>query len=263
MPNTSPFEEIFLLEQAVSRLTGGEQVSNIRKFLETELETAELKHQVLEILRLSSRTGAAPAAALKQLARTQQQQLEVKERLDGEFAAPRATVKLVSALPAVAWVFAQLLGLPLIEVLVHNHFAQISGGVGVALLIIGHRWTRRILLNAQPKKEIVSPRLEMFAAALRSGLSFRSAAEAVSLPRELEAQLTTEKKMARERGSPIADLVQLRAQSIRDRHLHEAMLLVREAGVRLMVPLGATVLPALLFLLVVPLAIGLTQPTPS
>jgi tight adherence protein B len=254
-------EQVFLLEQAASRLRAGEQVSQVRTFIDVELETSDLKNQATEMLRISAKTGSAPASALTQLAQFQRERIELQRKLQSEFATPRATVRLVTALPFVVLVFTQLLGLPVIEVIVHNRLAQVSVLSGAGLLILGQRWSRRILRAAEPKPESASYHLEMLANALRCGLGFRSAAEAVGLPRELDAQLTTEKKLARERGSPIADLVQLRAQSIRDRHAHEGLLIVRDAAVRLMVPLGATVLPALLFLLVVPLAIGLTQPT--
>lgn len=261
MASSEQIEELFLLEQAASRLRSGEQVSEVRRFIDVELQPSELKNQAGEILRLSAKTGALPANALAQLARFQRERIELQRKLQSEFATPRATVRLVTALPIVVLVFTQLLGLPLIEVIVHNRLVQLSVLLGAGLLILGRRWSRRILRAAEPKSESASYRLEMLANALRCGLGFRSAVEAVGLPRELVAQLTSEKKLARERGSPIADLVQLRAQSIRDRHAHEGLLIVRDASVRLMVPLGATVLPALLFLLVVPLAIGLTEPS--
>jgi len=39
----------------------------------------------------------------------------------------------------------------------------------------------------------------------------------------------------------------------------KSQLRIRELGVKLLIPLGATALPALVLLLVVPMAIGLTQ----
>jgi tight adherence protein B len=254
------YRDVATLEQVVARLRSGEQSMRVVSSLE-HLQSATLRADALRILNLSRRTGASAATALAQLAHAERKRVELEHQLDGEFAVPKATVRLVIALPIAVLVFAQILGLPLLEVLITERAGQISVALGVVLLLVGRRWSRRILERATPKPEAESTRLESLASALRCGLSFSLAAREVGLDAELLARLSTERKLARERGSPIADLVSLRAQTIRDAHAHEALLRVRAAGVRLMVPLGATVLPALLLLLVVPLGIGLTRPT--
>lgn len=248
--------EISLLTEAVANLKAGVPVRSVQADLESQISDQDLRLKVREVFEVSRATGAAAQHALAKLVATEKAKIENQRLLDAEFAAPKATARLVTWLPLGVVVFAQVIGLPMFSVLTQSLAAQVSVAAGLLLLWLGARWSKRIIALASPKLSRESDRLQLMSMALSSGMNFATAAERVRLEPELLHSLNHERAISRQTGAPIAELVELRAEQISSTVSHFNLMRVREASVKLMVPLGATVLPALFLLLVIPVAVG-------
>lgn len=248
--------DVTAISEAIAKLRAGISSRQVAQELNDQISNVELNSHVKEVMRIARSTGASTQNALQQLLANEVAKSETQRQLDAEFAAPRATARLVTWMPVAVLVFAQLLGLPIVSAVLGSSVAQIAVLLGLVLLAFGARWSKRIISSAEPKSSQSWKRLELMALALGAGMSFHRAAEQVGLESELVHSINRERTLSLGTGAPIAELVALRAEQLRMADAHFALLRVREASVKLTIPLGATVLPALILLLVVPMTVG-------
>ena len=194
--------------------------------------------------------------ALRSLQSARTQASNTAQELLAELAGPQATVKLVTWLPVGVVVLAQGLGFNILDALLTNLLAQLSVVAGVVLLVVANRWSNRMVRAATPSSDDPAAGLNLFIALLKSGQSLSVARQSVD---ETDLALGGLVATARTTGAPLVDLLDARARAIREQHATRAKHALRQLSVRLTIPLGVAVLPALVCLVVIPLFISLTS----
>ncbi|CAB4947102.1 unannotated protein [freshwater metagenome] len=211
----------------------------------------------LRALALCERLGSAPAENLERLAQVEVAQAKAVAELEVAASGPRASARLVTLLPVLVLLGAQLLGMRVLNAV--NIFTFGSILFGVLLLLGGRRWSSRILEGAKPKTLDPGAALDAFAAAMNAGLPQRVAVE------EVESLFGSQPEVARlinasaETGLAVSKLARAEADRQRLTWRIESERKIHEAGVRLMWPLGLAVLPAFVLIAVVPLAAAMLR----
>lgn len=219
--------------------------------------------------QLAEQSGAALAPALERLAFALGQLATLRERRAVLLSGPRATVRLVIALPPLALLLGALLGFNPLPVL-------LSGGglamlcVGILLLGLGLVWARSMTRAVDREDRVSGLEHELVWIALSGGVS-----PAVALVRAADAvdemgaewvgfdgflangPLRTAISAAEEVGVPIAPLLLEEASALRQRAHADLERAAERLGVRVLLPLGVCVLPAFVVLGVLPVVISM------
>ena len=196
--------------------------------------------------------GSSLLPSLTETANSWRSEALLKSELDGEFAAPRATIKLVTWLPVAALVLAVCLGFDL-ESTIHSPISLASFGIGALLIWAARRWSRSILKKATPTHNEDILHLRQLCIALAAGATVRQAIEQVNLPASAYELIAEDLAFSRITGSAALPGVQRNIDRLKQAALSLDRKKVREAGVKLSLPLGVAVLPALVFLVVIPM----------
>lgn len=205
---------------------------------------------------------AGIAAALRELTRLRQQRTVL---LSG----PRATVRMVAALPPLALVLGGLLGFDPLPVLLSPVGAALLCA-GAVLLGAGVGWARSLARSVEGDDRIAGLEFELAWIALRGGT-----APAEALVRVADcvdefgaewigfdcfragAPLRTALATALRVGVPVGPLLLEEAQAVRAGARAELESEAERLGVRVLVPLGVCVLPAFIALGVLPVLLSM------
>lgn len=191
----------------------------------------------------------------------------IERDIETAVAGPKFASRIMLTLPAVGILLAAALGLNAIEFLVSTAlgWACVLGGAGLLWLALW--WSRRLIASVHLRDVPLGVAPLVTSAALRAGIGMRTTTEALDnecvaagLPRfapvgERELQL------ARLWGIPLADVVLVSARLDRAREMAGVRSRAQELAERLLVPLGACVLPAFILLTVVPIVMQLIGAT--
>lgn len=223
--------------------------------------------------RVASDMGAPIAPSLAQFAVGLRSLADAQRETEVALAGPIATGRLVLALPVVGILLGTVLGFDVLRTL----FTTVPGiaclGVGAALLLIGRRWTRRMVTAAQPTELLPGLEYELLAIAVSGGGSLDRARAAVdevlkfansSSGRSGEddlANLNATLALSARAGVPAGALLRAEADEARRDARAEAQKRAAQLGVQLMIPLGLCVLPAFLALGVAPMLISVIRNT--
>lgn len=210
--------------------------------------------------------GASPARAMLQLQEVAKAQAESRARLEVSAAAPRATARLVLGLPLLTLLFGELLGLGSITVFFRNSFAAISLLVGLSLLMLAHIWSSRIMQKISFGRIENMLFLECMVLCLEVGMPVASAA-LLAQKRCAESYTNFDSgneldviqdlvALSEETGVAIANLLRERSAEKRNLSTHTQLKQIEKSTVQLMLPLGVLVLPAFVFISVIPLVIS-------
>ncbi|GAA1740936.1 type II secretion system F family protein [Microcella frigidaquae] len=224
--------------------------------------------------RVAETSGAPLAPALRAFAEGLRDREAARRDIRIALAGPRSTASIVLLLPAIALLLALLMGVDLVGALASplGAAALVAGG---ALVVVARRWMRRLLRAAEPPAPTTGLALDLLAVAAGGGASperavalvaaeLRAAHPELAAGGALDPDLAAIADLAafsRRAGAPLGELARTEAAELRAR----ARALVGETaealGVRLMLPLGACILPAFLLIGVVPMLIGLLSST--
>lgn len=94
---------------------------------------------------LSERTGAPLADAVARAAARTRVELSRQRRVAAAVAGPRATVNVLTVLPLVGPLFGLASGLDPAEVYLSSPFVVVAVVLGVALILVGRWWCRRLI----------------------------------------------------------------------------------------------------------------------
>lgn len=218
--------------------------------------------------RIAGMTGAPLAPALRAFAGAMRDRDAAARDIEVALAAPRATARIVQLLPLVAIALGLLTGADLLAA-VQQPIGAASVVLGVLLVLLGRAWMRRLVRRAAPPPPTTGLALDLLAVAAGGGGS-PDAARAVVLD-ELAAAgidpardaplLGTLTELSRRSGAPLGELARAEAAEERRVARDEARTTAERLGVRLMLPLGACVLPSFLLLGVVPMLVALLSST--
>jgi tight adherence protein B len=231
---------------------------------------ADAWRRVGAVLGLAASIGAPAASALQRAAAGLRSGAElhrtVRTSVSGPAASARTTMVLPPASALIGWAF----GFDVPGTLVGN---PIAGGAAVlALVLLGGAamWSRRLIRGASRVPWRLGLGVELVALAVRGGLPTsvardraRETAAEAGLPVEAEdeAALDGVVAFADRAGVPLAPLLDGEADRIRRSALAEASASAVVLAVRLLVPLGALVLPAFLLLGALPIGLAVLSST--
>ncbi len=217
--------------------------------------------------RVATDAGAPLAPALRSLASMLRGLAEVEREISVALAAPRATARLVLALPVVGVLFGVALGFDTPAMLFGTPMGWACLTVGGCLMFVGSYWMRRMVARAAPDGNAPGIESELLAIAVSGGAALGAARDQVreALARaELPGDGAVVEEiiaLASSAGVPAAELLRAEAEESRRRARAESQRRATALGVRLMLPLGVCVLPAFMVLGVVPLIVTVVSST--
>lgn len=213
---------------------------------------------------LAQRSGAPIALILERVAHALVSLGSLSERRSVLLAGPRATIRLVSALPLVALLMGALLGFDPLRFLLSSA-GLVLAAVGGVLLLIGVRWAQ-VLTNRLASAEWVSGlEFELSWIALSGGASHSIALRrvvdvvdqfAVSWVKlsgmRNDGGVSEVLQLASQHGTPAGPMLLAEANAARVRTLAELEREAERLAVRVLVPIGVCVLPSFIVLGVLP-----------
>jgi len=217
---------------------------------------------------VASASGAPLATSLRELGSALRDEAQLRREVRSALAGPIASARLVLALPFIAVLFGAVMGFDTLAVLIGNPIGLACIVAGGGLLWAGRQWSRALTARATRSDADAGLELELLAIAMSGGASVDRARTLVRTALEENGAGVSDGRasdqvieMAARAGAPVAEL--LRAEAARMRRVARAEGAARAAalGVRLMLPLGACVLPAFVLLGVVPLLVSVVSGT--
>lgn len=136
--------------ESVARLAAGSYGGDIPAALRclAELPGGRGAAAVAACWHVTSESGSGLAGGLDQLADALRAERALTEEIEGELAAPRATIAVLAALPLVGLLLGAALGAKPVQVLLHTPAGLACLTVGVLLEAAGLAWTARIIRSA-------------------------------------------------------------------------------------------------------------------
>ena len=218
---------------------------------------------------VATESGAPLAATLRQFAVTLRDFAEAQREIAIALAAPTLTARLVLALPLVGVFLGMPLGFDTLRVLFATPGGWLCLGTGGALQVAASRWNRHLVDRAQPSEHTPGLAYDLVAIAVSGGAALDHALRSVvSIAKRFDLatafddpRLVAVLELSQRAGVPAAALLRGEAQECRREALAAAHADARALGVRLMVTLGACVLPAFLVVSVLPLLLAVWAQT--
>jgi tight adherence protein B len=211
--------------------------------------------------RVATAAGAPLAPALDRYAASLRSLTEARREMETALAGPRASSRLVLALPPVGMVFGGILGFDTLGTL----FTMPAGLVcligGAALMLLGARWNRRMLRAAMSADVAPGLALDLMAIAVAGGGSLDRARALVEPLVASMDDVDPVLDLSARAGVPAAALLIAEAEEQRRDAAATAKRAAAVLAVRLMLPLGLCVLPAFMLLAVAPLLIAVISST--
>lgn len=214
-----------------------------------------------------SRVSGAPlgpalevlAEALTDISRTQRQ-------ISAALAGPRATMRLVMALPVIGIIGGELGGQSSVAFLFGTGLGVSVLTLGVAMMLGAWWWLRLLAERATPDPAALGLDLDLFAVATGGGALPERACDLVisvcsdyRLERGETEALERLVALSRRAGVPVAALATASARLRRDLGRTSAEERMAHLGVSVVMPLGLLVLPAFVLVAVVPMAVSLWE----
>jgi len=247
--------------QTVLKLTSlieaGLSLSQAQRALGGELEllSPAVRGQLGKLLLLAQQNGGSIAGLLEALADRIDNETRMLELIELAAASPKATARLVSLLPLICLAFAQVLGINVFAVIAKNPAALGSIAIGAGLLIANRTWLRRLLASAEAKAKAQVAEIGQLGAIslqLAAGVSVSSVGQKPTSP-QLEAIF----ELARSQGLALLPLLRSQIKHLELRTRYEVERSLASLAVKLLMPIGLLVLPALVFLAVIPTGLAL------
>jgi tight adherence protein B len=207
-------------------------------------------------------SGGRPAEAVDRVRLVIQSEQEQVRKVTLANASPRATVRLVLWLPIAALFFGELSGLGSLEVLFRSPIALSSVLIGGVLLALGNYWSAKMLSKARQNEVDEAIYLDAIAIALSGGLPIDQAVMLAdrnipfSIGEATQFELQELVQLSKVTGARLSKLLVEKADQLRGETNYKKSLQLEKLSVRLMIPLGASVLPAFALIAVVPLALS-------
>ena len=220
---------------------------------------------------VAERCGAPLAPCLLRFAEALRALGDARRDVEVALSGPRASSRVVLALPVVGLGLSLALGVDVAPTLFGTPWGWGCLVTAGGLVAAARGWSARLVRGATPQEVVPGLFLEVVAVALAGGAPWdaalagvrRSWAECLDAPvhpaEDAEAGRVLD--LARRAGAPAGALLQAAADERRRDVRAAARVAAERLGVTLMLPLGACVLPAFVVVAVVPLVIALLSST--
>ena len=217
---------------------------------------------------LALQSGAPIARTLDRIAEALVSLERVGNRRSVLLAGPRATVRLVSALPLVAMLFGAILGFDPIAVML-SPAGAVLGVLGGVLLLVGVRWAKLLTDRLAAAEWVSGLECELCWIALSGGASQQAALRDVAdradafavtwvrlgtLRRDGAVQQVL--RAATAHGTPAGSMLLVEAAAARARTMAELERQAERLAVSVLLPIGVCVLPSFIVLGVLPVLLA-------
>ncbi|MET1019348.1 MAG: type II secretion system F family protein, partial [Microterricola sp.] len=218
---------------------------------------------------VAGEAGAPLAATLRGLAATFRDQAQLERELAVALAGPRATARMVGAMPLIGVLFGALLGFDTIGTLFGTAPGLLCLALGGALMLAGAGWSRALVRRAAGAHDD-GLMLELTSIAMSGGMSTeraRTLADSVAQRFLIQTGVAGTRAidgvlaLSRRAGVPAVELLRSEAQLARLRSRSAGEQRAARLAVTLMIPLGLCVLPAFMLVGVLPLLISVLSST--
>lgn len=211
-------------------------------------------------------SGAPLGPALEALAEALSDISRTKRQITAALAGPKATMRLVMALPVIGIIGGELGGQSSLAFLVGTGLGASVLALGTAMMLGAWWWLRLLAERAKPDPAALGLEMDLFAIATGGGALPERAQDLVasvcseySLEVGEEDSLQNLVSLSRRAGVPVAGLARSSARARRDRGRTNAEERMSRLGVSVVMPLGLLVLPAFVLVAVVPMAVSLWE----
>ena len=143
------------LQRAGSAATVGADVADALRF-SAGVHGSDALVMVSSCWSVAAHTGAGLAVGVRRAAQAAAHELAVRQDLDRELAASRATVRILALLPVIGVVFGELMGAHTVRWLTGTDSGRLALMVGLLLMAAGWWWARRIVAAALTVRPDVS-----------------------------------------------------------------------------------------------------------
>ncbi len=218
--------------------------------------------------RLAERSGAPLAEMLDRIAAALVSLERLGERRSVLLAGPRATIRLVAALPIVALLLGGALGFDPFAVLL-GPVGALLASLGGALLLAGVHWARSLTSRLAAAQWVAGLECELCWIALSGGAvpadalrrvaneADRFAVEWVRLSAlRRDGPVVSVLRAAAALGAPAGPMLLAEADAARSRLLAELERAAERLGVRVLLPIGLCILPSFVLLGVLPVLLA-------
>jgi len=219
--------------------------------------------------RVATEAGAPLAPTLQRFAASLRD-LGTNERdARTALAGPRATTRMVMALPAVGILFGLALGFDTAGTLLGSIPGAACLVVGVVLILVARWWSALLIRRARPPTVVPGLALDLVAIAVSGGASIPRARAVVAAARDecglpidtTETAIDEVLVLSARAGVPAALLLRSGADAERRSARSAGERKAATLAVTLMLPLGLCILPAFMLLAVAPLMLSVVSST--
>ncbi len=240
----------------ISRLESGELLSHARQSV--FFKSVQAARELQDVVEHSRKFGGGVVPALRMMLAQWISTREMQERLGAEMAAPMLTKRIIAWLPLLALAAAQLIGFDVLGS-VQSGLVLVSLTAGAGMLWLSHRWCTSILAKALPPVDSSIAELGRALVALSAGATWVQVRSANMLSEGTLTSVQPAILASRARGAPLRSLVESEIRVRQTTWIVSAQASIREASVRLSLPMGLAMLPALVFLVVIPVFASITN----
>jgi len=187
------------------------------------------------------------------------------QKIEIAHASPKSTARLMLWLPIITLAMAQLLGWGVLDTLLEKPIVLVSLGLGIALLLVAKLVTSRLLKKAKPEQSYEGFYLLGVAMAFSAGANLVRAQDraltsyrqvfTIEPPASELSAMAEITELVEHSGARAVELLRKQAQKMQEEVLFAAEVKIEKLGIKLMLPLGLGVLPAFVFLAIVPLMV--------
>ncbi len=217
------------------------------------------------LLQVSLDSGSAVASELDFVSELFAARERNLQRIEIAHASPKSTARLMLLLPLLILGMAEFLGWGVLGSLTQRPIITVSIFLGLALLLISKVITSSLLKRAKPAESFVGFYLLGVALQISGGTNLylaQSRAKEIytetfdGLPPQEELVVMEQvADLVEQKGARAIELLRKQAKLMQEQAQQATELKIEKLGVKLMVPLGLGVLPAFVFLAIVPLMV--------
>ena len=217
------------------------------------------------LLEVSMDSGSAVAAELEYVAELIALREKAFQRIEIAHASPKSTARLMLGLPIIILAMAQFLGWGVLDSLVQRPIVSFSILIGLALLLISKVITSYLLKRAKPSQTYIGFFLLGVALQISAGANIVQAQHRAAIfyrevfacdpPADEQSAMLQVAELVEQKGARANELLRRQAKFLQEENQLATEVKIEKLGIRLMIPLGLGVLPAFVFLAIVPLMI--------
>ena len=217
------------------------------------------------VLSVAQDSGSSIVSEIEYVADVLSSRDRALQKIEIAHASPKSTARLMLWLPIVTLAMAQLLGWGVLDTLLEKPIVLVSLGLGIVLLLLAKLATTRLLKRAKPKQSYEGFYLLGVAMQCSAGANLdRAQDRALANYREVlgiepsarELLVMAEiVELVERSGAKAIELLRKQAQKLQEEVLFATEVKIEKLGIKLILPLGLGVLPAFVFLAIVPLMV--------